>query len=238
MEQSSGFLGQLEPSLRREIEPRIRTVRVLKGRAVVEHGSASSDVYLVMEGELKVMLYSPKGDEISITTIGSGDLFGELTAIDGTSRAATVVAVSTSLLRIMSRSDFRRCLEASPKASLWIAKRLSRQLRALNNRLFELATLNVRNRLHFELLRLALLAGVQDCRTTIAPSPTHSEIAARLGTHREAITREMRDLAKSGILRQDGRRLEILDLNALSSIVQQLSGQVAGIYMAPHTAPK
>lgn len=230
----SGFLDQLDSALRKRCELRLRTIRVPKGRAVVEHGSATADVFFVIEGELRILIYSPSGREISMSALGPGEMFGEFAAIDGLSRAATVLAVTPASLRAMPQSDFRACVESSPAAALWLARHLTKQIRALNNRLFELATLNVTSRLHFELLRLALITGVDGGPVRINPAPTHSELANRIGTSREAVTREMRQLATRNILRQQGRCLEILDVDQLSAIVQRLSGQSAGVYMMPH----
>jgi CRP/FNR family transcriptional regulator, cyclic AMP receptor protein len=232
----SGFLDQLDAALRKSYELRLRSIRVPKGRTVVEHGSTSDDVFFVIEGELRVLIYSPSGREVSVSAIGPGDMFGEFAALDGMARAATVLAVTSVTLRAMPQGDFRACLEASPAAAMWLARHLTRHIRALNNRLFELATLNVNSRLHFELLRLGLIAGVSGNAATINPAPTHTELANRIGTNREAVTRELRELARQNILCQQGRRLEIFDIAQLSAIVQRLSGQAAGVYMTPHGA--
>jgi CRP-like cAMP-binding protein len=155
-------------------------------------------------------------------------------ALDGMARAATVMAAGDAVLRAMPRSDFCACLEASPKTAIWLAGNLCRQIRMLNNRLFELTTLNVGNRLQFELLRLGLVAGVTGNSALIDRAPTHSELANRIGTNRESVTRELRDLSRRRILSQQGRKLAILDIEQLSAIVQRFSGQTAGIYMTPH----
>jgi CRP/FNR family cyclic AMP-dependent transcriptional regulator len=232
--QRNGFFDQLDQALRKRCELRLRSIRVPKGRTIVEHGSATNDVFFVINGALRVLLYSPSGKEVSVSEIGPGDIFGEFAAIDDLSRAATVLAVTPAVLHAMPKSDFRGCLEASPAAALWLARHLTKQVRALNNRLFEFATLSVNNRLHFELLRLALIAGVEDNAASIQPVPTHSELANRIGASREAVTREMRALARANIVHQQRRRLDIFDIGRLSVTVQRLSGQSAGIYMIPH----
>lgn len=234
MGKSGGFLDQLDSASRKRLELKLRTVRIPKGRTVIEHGSVTDEVFFVIEGELKVLIYSPSGQEVSVTQISAGDMVGEFSALDGMARAATVVAVTGATLKAMLRRDFRECLETSPKAAIWLARNLSKQIRALNNRLFELATLNVSNRLQFELLRLGLIAGVTQNAAVIDPAPTHSELANRIGTNRESVTRELRDLSRRHILKQQGRRVEILDIEELSAIVQRFSGQSAGIYMTPH----
>lgn len=212
----------------------MRALRVPKGRVIVEYGSRTDEVFFVVEGELRVLLYSPNGREVSMSAIGPGAMVGEMAAIDGARRAATVVAVTPTKLRAMTRADFCDAAERTPRAALWLARHFSRQIRGLNNKIFELATLNVGNRVHFELLRLGLSSEVRDNRLIIHHAPTHNEIANRIGTNREAVTRTLGDLTEQGILLQKGRTLEILNVEKLSDIVREFSGQTAGIYMAPH----
>jgi CRP-like cAMP-binding protein len=233
LEQLGGFFGVLEPLLRKQLADRVHPARVRKWQTVIEHGSRSHDVYFLVEGELRVLLFSADGREVSVRTLAPRNLFGEVAAIDGLPRCASVVATVPSLVLVMSREDFLHCIRNSPGASLWLAQQFAAQIRTLTEKIFELSTLNVRNRLHCELLRLALTAGVDANMATIKPAPTHAELANRIGTHREAVTRELRDLAGRKILRQDRRQLDIVDIGQLSRIVQRLGGQSLGIHAAP-----
>ena len=88
-----------------------------------------------------------------------------------------------------------------PGAWLWLARRLSGQVRDLTGRLLERSALKVKSRLHCELLRRCREASADEDEVTLEPSPTHAQLAACIGTHREAVTREMRYLAGRGILR-------------------------------------
>src|SRR3546814_14121217 len=72
-----------------------------------------------------------------------------------------------------------------------------------------------------ELLRLALERPVDGDRCVIAPLPTHMELAARIGTHREAVTRELRLLHQEGIVGQQGRTLEIRSIERLRAALRR-----------------
>jgi CRP/FNR family transcriptional regulator, cyclic AMP receptor protein len=218
--------------MRKRMEERARTFKIRKGQSVIEHGSRCTEVYFLIDGELRVLLYSRDGREVSMRTFRPGQMFGELAAIDGLPRSATVAAVEPSLVLAITREDFHSCMESSASASLWLAREFASQIRALTDRVFELATLNVRNRLHCELLRLALIVGATGNRATLQPSPTHSELANRIGTHREAVTRELRELARRGIVEQNRRSLTILDFARLSELVLRLSGRSFQVYPA------
>jgi CRP-like cAMP-binding protein len=105
----------------------------------------------------------------------------------------------------------------------------------LTERIFELSALDVRSRLHCELLRLGLLAGVAGNQARIVQAPTHHELANRIGTHREAVTRELRALAKRGLLSQVRRELVIHNVAELSRFVQRANGEHVGIVPAPRS---
>jgi CRP/FNR family cyclic AMP-dependent transcriptional regulator len=229
---TSGFFNLLEPSQRKDVEARSRLMRLRKGQILIEHGSRSTDVYFLLDGELRVLLYSSDGREVSVRMLEPGQAVGELAAIDGLPRSATVIAVVPSSIVAMKRDDFTQCIESSPRAALWLAQQFAAQVRTLTDKIFELSALNVRNRLHCELLRLATAAGASGNHQALKPSPTHAELANRIGTHREAVTRELRDLAKRGIVTQNRRQLSINDITALARLVRHSTGASLGIYSA------
>jgi CRP-like cAMP-binding protein len=223
----NGFVAQLEPEALAFVESRARPVRVRKGHIVLDHGSDGGDVYCVIEGEFDVVIMSPVGREVYLRKIVAGALFGEYAALDCGPRSATVVAASDASLAAIGRADFVQCLKMSPAAAVWVAHELANQIRELTERLFELSALNVRSRLHCELMRLSIVAGVTANRAVIDPAPTHAELANRIGTHREAVTREMNELAHMNIVAQKGRHLEIVNVERLSRMVQTTGGDLS-----------
>ena len=67
----------------------------------------------------------------------------------------------------------------------------------------------------------------------IDPAPTHAELASRIGTHREAVTRELRFLAEHGIIRQHRRRLTVADMPGLARLVRLAAGRTDGVEGPP-----
>lgn len=209
-----GFLDILDAQTRRSLLERSRVIRARKGQAVLARGEASRHVLVVQEGQLRATLFSADGREVSLRDLSEGQLVGELAAIDGEERSAGVVALSDCRLLAIADSDFRAAILRSPEASEWLLRRLAAQVRALTSRVFELSALNVRTRLLCELVRVARSDGKR-------LTPTHAELANRVGTHREAVTRELKALADRKIIRTGRRQLQILDAagleNALSA---------------------
>ena len=100
---------------------------------------------------------------------------------------------------------------------------LARRIRSLTERLFEIGTLGVQNRLHAELLRLARSAGVNGGTARIEPAPKHVDIAARISTNREQVTKELSSMAREGLLAKSDRALLIQDIARLERIVAAVS---------------
>jgi CRP-like cAMP-binding protein len=184
-----GLFGAMKSEARRRALKQAKVVRAKKGQALLSKGDKSSDVFFVQEGRLEALLYSNRGREISLRDLAEDDMFGEMSAIDGEDRSASIRALTDSRLLVMSRADFLDAIDSSPEAAAWLLRQLSIRIRVLTERIYELTALNVQARLHCELLRLAARSpsGLE-----IAPAPTHTELASRIGTHREAVTRDAR----------------------------------------------
>ncbi len=208
----------LPARLRRELGERLRETRADAGKTLLASGARSLDVFCIVQGRARIVLHSQEGREVSVREIGPGDVFGELAALDGGPRSAGVVALTPVRLAVLARADFLACLENTPAAALWLARRLGAEVRRLTERVFELSALNTQARLHCELLRLARLAAPA---TLIAPAPTHEELANRIGSHREAVTRELRRLARLGVIATGHKRLEFRDLERLETAVRE-----------------
>ena len=207
------LLDALDPGDRDTLLARARTIRARKGQMVLSAGEPSREVFVVETGRLQVLLYAANGREISLRDLVSGQLFGELAAIDGEARSASIIAATDARLLAIPDDVFRSVVTASPGAAGWMMRRLTAQVRSLTNRVFEMSSLHVQARLHCELLRLARSCGTADA--VVDPAPTHAELASRIGTHREAVTRELSALSRRKIVRSSRRRLEFLDIGRL-----------------------
>lgn len=208
-------------AMRAAIDRRLRTVRASRGRTLLATGASSSDVYCLKAGTARIVLHSPAGREVSVRDLGPGAVFGDLAALDGGPRSASVIATSPVEMAVMARADFLECMETSPTASLWLARRLGAEVRRLTERVFELSALNTTARLHCELLRLARAIAPG---TVLQPAPTHEELAQRIGTHREAVTRELRQLVSRGVIATAPRKLVFLDPDRLEIAASAAKG--------------
>jgi CRP-like cAMP-binding protein len=195
------------------------------GEPIVDYLDSSDDVFFVTAGEASVTIYSLAGKAVSFRTLGPGDMFGEYAAIDGEPRSASVEARSDCLIASMSGKEFRKLLETQPVVAHAVLKGLVRNARGLTKRVYEFSTLAVNNRIQAELLRLASLAPREGKGARIEPAPTHAEIASRISTHREAVTRELNRLAKIGVIVRQNGTLFVRDLDRLAAMLHEMTGE-------------
>lgn len=202
--------------------PRARSITVRREQTIIAEGDEATDVYLIQSGKVQVSLVSPQGREIILRDLGPGEMFGETAVIDGLPRSANIVALEDSTLARMRGEAFLELVESVPGVGLWMARMLAARVRDLTERAFELATLPVAARVHRELLRLAQENEAAGDYVLVRQMPRHADLAARIGTHREAVTRELNQLAADGILRQFGRNAEILSIGKLNALYQRM----------------
>src|SRR6476619_7167277 len=183
------LLSGLDTASLREIALQCKWLRCKRNEYVMRRDGTDRDVYFVIAGLVRISATAGRGRRIIFRDVAAGDTFGEHAAIDGRSRFADVMAVRESLLASMPPEVFRAILANHASVRERVLRRLTGTVRELANRLVELGAQRVQARVWTELLRLARAAGITSNTARIDRAPTHSEIASRVGTSREEVTR-------------------------------------------------
>lgn len=194
------------------------------GEDVIRYHDKTDSTFFIVQGIIRITYYSPSGHEVILCDLSSGEMFGELTAIDGLTRSAAVIARRDSVLASIPVQAFLNLIYSNREICLAILKRLTGQIRRLTDRVFDFSTLAVRNRIHAELLRLAKNQMGVSNMAIISPAPTHADIASRLSTHREAVTRELNELVRQKVIIRRAHDLHILDMAKLTEMVEEIRG--------------
>jgi CRP/FNR family transcriptional regulator, cyclic AMP receptor protein len=168
------------------------------GETVIDLGDRTADVFIITQGAVRVVVRTAFGYESILNELEAGDFFGEIAAIDGVPRSANVTTLVHTRLCVIPGVAFMDIVLSSPKVSHRLLCLLSSLLRAKDERLIEFAALTVRQRLIAELLRLSRSRG--DGERMISPPPPQHILAARVGTRRESVSREMADMSRSGLM--------------------------------------
>lgn len=222
----------------REIAAQCKWTRYKRNEYVIRREGTDRDVYFVIAGTVRVGAAAGRGRRIIFRDVGAGEVFGEHSAIDGRARFADVLALRESLLASMSPEIFRAILANHASVRERLLRRLSGSVRELADRLLNLGAQPVQRRILAELLRLAHLAGIDANVARIEPAPTHKDIASRVGTSREQVSREVSHLARQGLLDRSGHALVLRDVAALAQLAGDLRPEADAPFAAVADEPR
>lgn len=206
------------------IEQMCRYRRFASGELIVDRDSPSNEVYFVVRGRVRIVNFSMSGREVTFDERSHGDYFGEASAVDGASRAASVVAEEQTLILALPRRVFIDLLTDHRSIAYEVMLRLARSLRAANERIMDLSTLAANHRILADLLRQVHRHRLDGNGAVIAPVPVHSDIASRVSTTRETVARVLSDLARRGIVERRKHGLLIHDVARLRTMVEEVRG--------------
>jgi CRP/FNR family cyclic AMP-dependent transcriptional regulator len=168
------------------------------GETVMDVGDLTNEVFIIVAGAVRVVFRTAFGYETILNDLGTGDFFGELAAIDNGQRSANVTALLNTRLCVIPGVTFMDFVLSSPKVGHRLLCLLSSRLRGKDERLIEFGALTVRQRLIAELLRLSRSRAGGE--RVISPPPPQHILAARVGTRRESVSREMAEMTRSRLL--------------------------------------
>lgn len=189
-----------------------------KGDTLISQKDQSKSVYFLYSGKVRAAMFSPSGKEVSYQELTHGQMFGEMSALDNQPRATHVIALEDGEVLILSQQNFHVLLDQYPAVAKATLLKLVELVRFLCDKLFEFSTLNVAGRVRAELLRLAKEKTAQTSGSVLLDNaPTHEELAGRLSTHREAITRELGQLQRRGLIHKERSKITIIDLELLAA---------------------
>jgi len=158
------------------------------------------------------------GAPMTLTELGAGDTFGELSAIDGRMRSARAVALEPSLVAIMDGPGFLELVRGEGDLAIALLRRVSGYLRTSNRRMYNLSTLTAKQRVFAQLSRLAEVNPTRPTEWVIDPLPSHVDIAFWAGTKRETVAAAIGWLAKEGIVARQHRVLMVRDPGRLRTL--------------------
>lgn len=212
------FLDCLPEADRTALLDRLTFSSHKRGEYLIDQNDTSRDVFFMIEGHARPEIFSEEGKSVSYRDIAPGAIFGELSAIDGAPRSAYIVAVDNVKIGRLSQIAFQEMVETTPTILWTLLRYLAGQSRAMTERIFEYSTMLTRERLVHELLRIAEAAEPNGRSAKIRPAPTHSDLAARISSHREAVSRQMSRFSKAGITSKPSTGQLIINVDALRAL--------------------
>ena len=163
----------------------------------------------------KVRTYTADGDEVVMSLLGEGDIFGEMSALDGATRSADVVALTPLNLVKLRAAPFTALLQQSATFAIALARLEASRLRDLNQR-FALQSGDATTRLLDALAYLARKSSAKGEPTAVIPLLAQREIALVAGLARETASRTLSKLRTRGtVTATESGALQLADLQPL-----------------------
>jgi CRP-like cAMP-binding protein len=189
--------------------------RFKRGEVVVEQGSKSNTLFILLTGRARVVTADRRGREVILATLQPGDYLGEMSLIDNQAHSASVRAEIQTDMLALGRAEFARCLPENNSMAYAIMKGLVQRLRQADRKIESLALMDVYGR-----VARALLEAAQPDREghlAVRDRISRQDIAKLVGASREMVSRVMKDLEERGFVetREDGSMLIKEHLSAL-----------------------
>lgn len=186
------------------------------GQIILRQDAPGDSLYVLIDGQVKVVLIGEDGREVILSVLGAGAVFGEMSLLDDAPRSAHVIAMTPCNALTLHRAAFHERLRASPDLSMAMLAALSSRLRRADERIRALSLLDVNGRVAHLLLQQAADAGTD----TFPRRLTHQTMAELIGASRETVSRTLRHLTNRGVIAIARRQVVILDRAALEAAVK------------------
>lgn len=175
-----------------------------RGEMVLQQGGTNDWFFVIVKGAAKVCNVDEEGREVILSILEKGDFFGEMGILDENPRSASVMALESSTMLLLSRSDFLAFLKTHFDATMHLIRVLVGRLRIADRKIESLALLDVYGRVARALMDLS--APQEGTERVIERRVTRQDIARMVGASREMVSRVMKDLeARGSIDTRDGR---------------------------------
>jgi CRP/FNR family transcriptional regulator, cyclic AMP receptor protein len=190
----------------------VTIVELARADRVFEEGASGNQLYVVLDGKIKLTRAAADGRENLLSVLGPGEMFGELSLFDPRPRTASAVAVTDSRLGALAHDDLRRWLTGRPDVALHLLQALAQRLRRANDVMADLVFTDVPGRVAKALLDLADRFGEpRDDGLQVNHDLTQEELAQLVGASRETVNKALADFAARGWLQLSAKSVLLID---------------------------
>ena len=212
------FRGMPSRELER-LAPQLHERTFPPGASVLTAEQPGEAIYIIIEGSVKIHLFTPDGTEVILAVLGPGEIVGEMSLADSLGRSANVTTLEESDFLWMDRRTFRSGVEGSTVLGRNLADVLSRRLRLANAHLLSMATLDVPGRVASQLLALAHEYGQElpEGGARIPIRLIQADLAALVGASRVRVNQALGFFRKHNAISVDrDGHFTVLDADVLS----------------------
>lgn len=218
------LFSSVDPAALRTLQGRMHQRSFARGETIFLRGEPGDALYVILDGEVKIVLVGSDGQESILVVFGQGDFFGEMALFDAKPRSADAVAVSDTTTCVLHRDVFEQFVREHPEVAFPIFRALTARLRRTTHRLEDVMFLDLPTRVAKKLLQLASKHGVQTPRGVRIDLPiSQQELAEMVGATRPRVNEQLRRLSREGIIEVERQTILLLRPRELKRRVTEIS---------------
>ena len=185
------------------ISNRTSTRQYAAGAVIALQGEEATKIGYILSGRAKALSFSESGEATWVGYFRAGDFFGHTALLSESPPAFEIIAETDVKVLFVNADTMTALLSERQSLSLELAKDLAHRLDEMTHRLIEAFSLSAKGRICAELARLSRVIGIAPDTRIIRPNPIFVDLAERVNSTRETVSRTVSDLQKKGILARE-----------------------------------
>lgn len=198
------------------------TLNIKKGENIVTEGHVMNGIYCLKNGKCKLSKLNTNGKSQIVKFLRQGNILGQRSVLSEEPSGLTITALEDMQVCFIPKTRIMEAIKDNPTFSLQLMKNISHQLNEANESISMMAQKSVKERLADVLIKLYEIFGSDD-EGYIDIRLTREEMANTIGTATESAIRLLSTFKADGLLEIKGRRIKIIDLEALNQASQGYS---------------
>lgn len=216
------LFADLEPEQLEQITLRIQRRTFALGVTLFHQDMPGTMMYMIETGSVRVISIGRTGQELTLNVLGPGEIFGELSILDGQQRSATAITLVPTVVWLLSQADLNEFMSKYPPVNQAMIQILVERVRATARRLEAMTFQDVLGRLAFELLSLAERSGQPNEQGIEITIPlTQVDLASMVGATRESVNKAVSVLRSKELIAVDGTRWLLQDPAGIQQILYE-----------------
>ena len=217
------IFARLAPAERAEVERQITYDVYPPGQIFHSPNELGEQLFVLRSGRVRIYKLSPEGRALTLMVLEPLTIFGEMTLVGQWLHDTFAEAMNECVIGTIGRDTLRRILERHPQVAIAFMELMGQRLRAMENKLADIAFKNVPQRLASVLLNLA---GVPVGQPPTASPPsvvryTHQQLAEMIGSYRETVTKAIGELRETGVIRIEDDAITLTDVEQLQRLANR-----------------
>jgi CRP/FNR family cyclic AMP-dependent transcriptional regulator len=215
------ILGPLSDEELEDLARRAPDTFLEEGDVLYTPKEGAERLFVLKKGRIQLYQIATTGDEITLSVVEEGNVFGEMALTGQSLHGLYVRALTPSTVVSMRREDVEHLIMNKPEVGLRLVRDLAERLHASEARYADIIGKDVPARLATLILTLVDSEGLVSSESYLIPTHyTHERLGSMIGCGRVAVTRAFRKLEEGGAVKLKDRRIVVKDMGALEDLAE------------------